>query len=273
MASTLRVRDEQGVESNRDVYVAHLSETITKRNCYSSCDKLLAHTAIDSVKISQASQHRNHGLESLLNSRFGTPTTICHSLNIENHFCLFIRNACQTKPVSVERVSTTAADGVPRGMVVRSQTIDVYGFPAISSGGFRLTYGDNDPSIVTPCIPADLTNLTAEAVSVALSSANAFLNVTVEEDHPPFDGVKRFVVHFHEPQIGLEVLGIAAEDDACKWIECSPSEGDGGGEIDEGDSGSCDDSGVLINRDKSVFLGEGALEVCGLSYTEVEYCG
>lgn len=168
----------------------------------------------------------------------------------------------QTTPPFIERVSTTAADGVPRGMVDRTQTIDVYGSPTITPGGFRLTYGGDDSGIVTPCIPGDSRNLTAEAISRALTSANEVFRVIVEEDDPPFDGARRFAVYFHEPKIGLRVLGVAPEDEGCTWVQCS-SEGNDG----------CEGPGVLINRDKSVFVHEGAIEVCRLRFEAAKISG
>lgn len=172
----------------------------------------------------------------------------------------------QTTPPFIERVSTTAADGVPRGMVDRTQTIDVYGSPTITSGGFRLTYGGEDSDIITPCIPGDSMNLTAEAISRALTSVNEFFDVTVEEDDQPFDGGRRFAVYFHEPEVGLGVLSVAPEDEDCTWIKCS-SEADDGDKDARGDGG-CEDSGVVINRDKSVFVQEGVIEVCGLRFVD-----
>lgn len=179
------------------------------------------------------------------------------------HFHPTCLQRTQTTPPFIERVSTTAADGVPRGMADRTQTIDVYGSPMITSGGFRLTYGGEDSGIVTPCIPGDSTNLNIEAISRALTSANEVFRVTVEEDDPPFDGARRFAVYFHEPKIGLGVLSVAPEDEGCKWIQCSS-------EANDGCEGS---SGVLINRDKSVFMHEGAIEVCRLRFEAAEIPG
>lgn len=161
-------------------------------------------------------------------------------------------------------MSTTAADGSPRGVAGRTQTLDVYGSSTITAGGFRLSYGGSD-NIVTPCIPANATALTADAVASALSSANSFLNVTVDEDDPPFDGARRFVVYFHAPEVGVGVLGVIdAEDDDdgdCEWLQCWSSS-DGDGEDDDGEEeGACDESGVLVNREMSVFVEEGAVEV------------
>lgn len=157
----------------------------------------------------------------------------------------------------MERVSTTAADGVPRGLAGRSQTIDVYGSPAITSGGFRLAYGGSADSInviTSSCIPANTTSLTAEAISEALHSANEFLNVTVAEDDPPFDNARRFVVYFEAPELGVAVLSVVDEEEEdCEWLQCS----DG----DEDEDGQCDDAGVVINRDLSVFVEDGAVEV------------
>lgn len=186
------------------------------------------------------------------------PTTVvvtdaCRLLAWSSSFPL--AQLSQTTPPSVERISTTSVDSTPRGVSRRSQTIDVYGSPTIISGGFRLTYGDGD-SMSTPCIPANSTALTAAAVASALSSVNAFLNVTVFEDDPPFDGARRFVVFFNKPEIGVGVLGVAeaGEDDDCEWLQC---DGDG-----DGEDGACDESGVIVNRDVSVFVAEGAVEVC-----------
>lgn len=172
---------------------------------------------------------------------------------------LFAKNVTQTAAPSVERVSTTAADGVPRGIATRLQTIDVYGSPNITSGGFRLTYGNRGGG-VTPCIPANSTALTANIVSDALSFSNSFLSVTVEEDDPPFDGARRFVVQFNEPEFGLGILGVAEydEDVDCEQIQCWLG---GDDDADEYDGETCDDSGVLINRDVSTFVEEGAVEV------------
>lgn len=168
----------------------------------------------------------------------------------------------KTTPPSIGRVSTNAADGKPRGVAGRSQTVDVYGSPTILAGGFRLTYGGDATtgdaaSITSTCIPANSTNLTAEAVSYALSAANAFLSVTVKEDAPPFDGARRFVVYFEEPEIGVGVLGVADADESCEWLQCSS------GTDDDDNDGACEASGVLVNRDMSVFVEEGAVEVCG----------
>lgn len=160
----------------------------------------------------------------------------------------------------MERVSATTADGVPRGVASRSQTIDVYGSPAITSGGFRLAYGDSANSInviTSSCIPANTTSLTAEAISDALLSANAFLNVTVSEDDPPFDHARRFVVYFDAPELGVVVLSVVDEEEGdCEWLQCS----DG----DEDEDGNCDDAGVVINRDSSLFVEDGAVEASPL---------
>lgn len=96
-------------------------------------------------------------------------------------------------------------------------------------------------------------------MSSALSLANSFFNVTVEEDDPPFDGARRFVVYFNEPEIGVGVLGVAESNDDgdCEWLQCLSD-----GDDDDEEGGDCDDSGVLVNRDKSVFVEEGAVEVC-----------
>lgn len=145
-------------------------------------------------------------------------------------------------------------DGIPRGVAGRSQTVDVYGgsTATIFSGGFRLTYGGN-AEIVTPCITANTSELTADAISSALASANAFLNVTVTEDEPPYDGARRFVVFFNEPELGVVSLGVAdADGEECEWLRCSG----GDGEDDE----ECEDSGVVIDRDASVSVQEGTVE-------------
>lgn len=165
-------------------------------------------------------------------------------------------------------MSTTAADGVPRGVAGRSQTIDVYGSPGpVASGGFRLSYGNDDEiggsgssgSIYTECIPANSTLLTADVVAGALSSANGFLNATVAEDDSPFDDARRFVVNFDAPELGVGTLGVADADDECGWLRCEDSENDDG----DGDGvGECDESGVIVNRDASVAVQEGTVEVC-----------
>ena len=155
-------------------------------------------------------------------------------------------------------MSTTAADGSPRGVAGRTQAVDVYSSSTITTGGFRLSYGGND-NIITPCIPANATALTADVVANALSSANSFLNVTVDEDDPPFDGARRFVVYFNEPEIGVGVLGVVDaddEDEECEWLQCWSSGGD-----DDEEDGACEESGVLVNREMSVFVEEGAVEV------------
>lgn len=105
--------------------------------------------------------------------------------------------------------------------------------------------------------------MTADVVASALSSANAFLNVTVEEDDPPFDGARRFVVDFHAPKVGVGVLGVVSVDDYdddgdCEWFQCLSDEDD---DEDDDEDGDCEDSGVLVNRDVSVFVEEGAVEV------------
>ena len=172
---------------------------------------------------------------------------------------------CQTTPPSIGRVSTTAADGVPRGVAGRSQTIDVYGSPGpIAGGGFRLSYGHDDgiggssssssssSSIVTSCIQAEETVLTAGVLAAALTSANGFVTVVVTEDESPFDDARRFVVDFSAPELGVGTLGVVDPDDDCEWLKCN----DGGG------IGECDDSGIVVNRDSSVAVQEGAVEVC-----------
>lgn len=181
----------------------------------------------------------------------------------------------QTTPPSIERVSTTAADGVPRGVAGRSQTVDVYGSPGpLASGGFRLSYGNDDgisrgssststgsgstsmstsSTIITLCISANSTLLTADAVAAALYSSNGFLNVTVTEDDPPFDDARRFAVNFDTPEVGVGTLGVVDADADCGWLQCEDTKGDG--------VGDCDESGVIINRDASVAVQEGAVEV------------
>lgn len=154
----------------------------------------------------------------------------------------------QTAAPSIVRVSTAAADGVPRGISGQSQTVDVYSSSAITSGGFRLTYGGG--SIISPCIAANHTELTAGSVSSAIVSANSFLNVTTVEGEPPFDGARRFTVSFHEPRIGVASLAVAGSDGECKWLGCS-----------DGDDGECEEAGVMVDRDVSVVPQEGALEV------------
>lgn len=171
----------------------------------------------------------------------------------------------QTTPPSIGHVSTTAADGVPRGVAGLSQTIDVYGSPGpIASGGFRLSYGHDDgiggsgssssttttSSIFTPCIPADSTVLTADVVALALTSANGFVTVAVTEDDSPFDDARRFVVDFDAPALGVGTLGVVAPDDDCEWLQCN-----------DGGIGDCDESSVVVNRDASVAVQEGAVEV------------
>lgn len=146
-----------------------------------------------------------------------------------------------------------AADGIPRGIAGRSQTVDVYASTAITSGGFRLTYGDE--GVVSPCIAAKESELSASSISSALVSANALLNVTVEEDDPPYDGVRRFVVYFNEPELGVARLAVAEPEDACEWLMCS-----------DGEDGECEDSGVEIDRDASILLQEGAIEVDNIPY-------
>lgn len=147
-------------------------------------------------------------------------------------------------------MSATVADGMPRGVAGRSQTVDVYsGSKAISSGGFRLTYG-KDSTIITSCIPAVATQLTADVISSSFTSANGLLNVTVEEGDPPYDGSRRFVVYFNEPDVGVGTLGLAeAGGDECKWLECS-----------DGENGECVESGIVINREASVSVQEGVIE-------------
>lgn len=168
----------------------------------------------------------------------------------------------QTTPPSVGRVSTTAADGVPRGVAGRSQTIDVYGSPGpIASGGFRLSYGHDDgiggsgssnsiSSIFTSCIAAESMVLTADTVAAALSSANDYLSVVVTEDEPPFDDARRFVVDFNTPELGVGTLGVVDPDDDCGWLQCN-----------DGGIGDCDESEVVVNRDASVAVQEGGVEV------------
>lgn len=164
----------------------------------------------------------------------------------------------QTTAPSVEKISTTAADGIPRGLARRSQTIDIYnGSTAIESGGFRLKYGE-DAKIVTSCIPGNTTQLTADIVSSAFTSANSFLNVTVEEDDAPYDGARRFVVYFNEPELAVGSLALANIDgDECEWFQCSDEE--------------CSEAGVVINRDVSASVQEGVVEVgvCSKCYSDV----
>lgn len=163
-------------------------------------------------------------------------------------------------------MSTTAADGVPRGVAGRSQTIDVYGSPGpIASGGFRLSYGHDDrisgsssSGIFTSCIQAEPTSLNTDAVATALSSANGFLTVAVTEDTvavtedgSPFDNPRRFVVVFNAPELGVGALGVVDPDDDCGWLQCN-----------DGGIGDCDEAGVVVNRDASVAVQEGAVEVC-----------
>lgn len=172
-------------------------------------------------------------------------------------------------------MSTTAADGEPRGVAGRSQTVDVYGSPRpVASGGFRLSYGNDDgisrgssssstgsgstststsSTITTSCISANSTLLTADTVAAALSSTNGFLNVTVTEDDPPFDDARRFAVKFGTPEVGVGTVGVVDADEDCGWLQCEDTEGDG--------VGDCDETGVIINRDASVAVQEGAVEV------------
>lgn len=140
-------------------------------------------------------------------------------------------------------------------MAARSQTIDVYASSQIVSGGFRLAYGDGT-SIATACIPANSTALTADVLGDALSSANEFLNVTVREDDPPFDGARRFVVYYDAPKIGVGALSID-DNGNCEPLLCEMKADD---DFDEGETG-CDFSGVTIDKDASVPLQEGAIEV------------
>lgn len=162
----------------------------------------------------------------------------------------------QTTPPSIERVSTTATDGIPRGVAGRSQTIDVYGSPGpITSGGFRLWYGNDDglggsgsgSRMSTSCIPANSVDLTADVVADALSTTNDFLDLAVTETDPPFDDARRFVVDFTAPALGVGTLGVVAADDECEWLQCN--------------NGDCDESDVAINREASVAVQEGAIEV------------
>lgn len=183
----------------------------------------------------------------------------------------------QTTPPSIGRVSTTAADGVPRGVAGRSQTIDVYSSPGpIASGGFRLSYGHDDgiggsssssstststSTIFTSCIQAESTLLTADAVAAALSAANGFITAVVTEDDPPYDDARRFVVDFDAPELGVGVLGVVDPDDDCEWLQCN-----------DGEIGECDESGVVVNRDASVEVQEGAVEV-GLEICRMRHTG
>lgn len=162
----------------------------------------------------------------------------------------------QTTPPSIERVSTTAADGTPRGVAGTSQTIDVYGSPGpIASGGFRLWYGNDDgiggsasgSSMSTSCISASSADLTAVAVADALSAMNDFFVVTVTETDPPFDDARRFVIDFSAPELGVGTLGVVAAAADCEWLQCN--------------DGDCDESGVIVNREASVAVQEGAVEV------------
>ena len=75
-------------------------------------------------------------------------------------------------------------------------------------------------------------------------------------------------MYFHAPEVGVGLLGVvdAEYDDGgdCEWIQCwSSSDGDGedDDEEEEGEDGACDESGVVINREMSVFVEEGAVEV------------
>lgn len=157
---------------------------------------------------------------------------------------------------------------MPRGVAGRSQTVDVYGSPGpIVSGGFRLSYGNGDKisgggggsgTIYTECIPANSTLLTVDVLAGALVLANGFINVTVTEDDTPFDDARRFVVNFGAPELGVGTLGVADADDDCGWLQCEDSENNDG----DGDGvGECDDSGVIVNRDASVAVQEGTVEV------------
>lgn len=145
-------------------------------------------------------------------------------------------------------------------MAGRLQTIDVYGGStdtAISSGGFRIAYG-TDAEVVTTCIPGNDTQLTAGVVSSAFESANSQLNVTVEEDDSPYDGARRFVVYFENPDLGVGTLELAEEEEEeedCPWFRCS----EGGN--DQEDEACDEEYGVVINRDTSVSVQEGAIEV------------
>ncbi|CAM9188184.1 unnamed protein product, partial [Discosporangium mesarthrocarpum] len=159
----------------------------------------------------------------------------------------------ETTRASVDRVSTLAGDGAARGIAGIEQTLDVHGSPALTSGGFRLTYGTTAGSGVggfsTSCIAANGTGLNASAVEFALESANTFLNVSVQEDDAPFgQRARRFVVSFLQPTLGVKELGVDFE--GCDELEC-------GGSGQEG----CVDSGVVINRDMSRGIHEGIIEV------------
>lgn len=161
-------------------------------------------------------------------------------------------------------MSTTAANGIPHGVAGTSQTIDVYGSPGpIAGGGFRLWYGNDDgiggsasgSSMSTSCIPASSADLTAVAVDNALSTMNEFLDVTVTETDPPFDDARRFVVDFSAPALGVGTLGVVAADDDCEWLQCN--------------DGDCDESGVIVNREASVAVQEGAIEVRACAVTSL----
>lgn len=141
---------------------------------------------------------------------------------------------------------------MPRGVASRWTTIDVHGTPNISSGEFRLGFwGDG---VQMPCIPANSSALSADAIADALTDENNALSVTVSEMDPPFDGARRFLVYFNEPQLGVPELGIAGDmNDECESIKC--------GEDSTDVSGGCDAFGVLIDRDMSQAVQDGAVEV------------
>lgn len=111
-----------------------------------------------------------------------------------------------------------------------------------------MIYGGGN--IMSPCIAANPTGLTARSVSSAIASANSFINVTTMEGDPPFDGARRFTVSFHEPRIGVASLAVAGSDGECEWIGCS-----------DGDDGECEEAGVMVDGDVSMVPQEGALEV------------
>lgn len=164
-------------------------------------------------------------------------------------------------------MSTTAADGIPRGVAGTSQTIDVYGSPGpIASGGFRLWYGNADgiagsassSTISTSCIPASAADLTDVAVADALSAMNDFIAVTVTETDQPFDDARRFVVDFSAPELGVGTLGVVAADGDCEWLQCN--------------DGDCEESGVILNREASVAVQEGAIEVRARKESDASRC-
>ncbi|CAM9573136.1 unnamed protein product, partial [Choristocarpus tenellus] len=143
----------------------------------------------------------------------------------------------QTTPPSITKVSTLYGNGKARGVSSLLQTLDIYGSPALTSGGFQLVYGSS--GFTTSCIPVNVTVLNSSVLEAALESANAFLNVTVNEEEAPFsDGARRFSLSFMRPTLAVEELMV--ELDGCEEMHC-----------DRANSTECDKSGVIVNRDSS----------------------